>query len=57
MPSDPPKSSAGPTEPIQVVPLSPALGAAPRRADPSRPLDDAARRIMHRTRVKGGRPA
>ncbi len=57
MPSDPPKSSAGPTEPTQVVPLAPALGAEPRRADPSRPLDGAARRIMHRTRIKRGRPS
>ncbi len=56
MPSDPPKSSAGRTEPIQVVPSSPAPGAEPCRADPSRPLDDAARRIMHRTRIKAGRP-
>ncbi len=57
MPSDPPKSSAGRAEPIQVVALAPALGAEPRGFDPIRPVDAAARRIMHRTQLKVGRPS
>ena len=57
MPSDPPNSSTDRAEPTQVVPLAPALGAEPRGVDPSRPVDDAARRIMHRTHLKGGRPS